>query len=64
MTARRGRGLGRAVKLRMLEYLRAEWPGVREIMTTVADENTPRREVSAALGYRAARSLGRYQVRL
>ncbi|MCF3145878.1 GNAT family N-acetyltransferase [Streptomyces platensis] len=62
--AHRGRGLGRAVKLRMLEYLRAQWPDVREIETTVADENTPMRTVNAALGYRAERPLGFYQVRL
>ncbi|QIY57297.1 hypothetical protein HEP86_25705 [Streptomyces sp. RPA4-5] len=54
----------RAVKLRMLEYLRAQRPGVREIETTVADENTPMRAVNAALGYRAERNLGLYQVRL
>ncbi|GFE14721.1 hypothetical protein Sgleb_27680 [Streptomyces glebosus] len=62
--AHRGRGLGRAVKLRMLEYLRAQWPDVQEIETTVADENTPMRTVNAALGYRAERNLGLYQVRL
>ncbi|WP_328547912.1 GNAT family N-acetyltransferase [Streptomyces platensis] len=62
--AHRGRGLGRAVKLRMLEYLRAQWPDVQEIETTVADENTPMRAVNAALGYRAERNLGLYQVRL
>ncbi|MFI0712060.1 GNAT family N-acetyltransferase [Streptomyces inhibens] len=60
----RGRGLGRAVKLRMLEYLRAQQPGVREIMTTVADENTPMRAVNAALGYRAESGVGVYQLRL
>ncbi|MEW9516529.1 GNAT family N-acetyltransferase [Streptomyces tubercidicus] len=62
--AHRGRGLGRAVKLRMLECLRAQWPDVREIMTTVADENAPMRAVNAALGYRAEQALGLYQVRL
>lgn len=62
--AHRGRGLGRAVKLRMLEYLRAQRPDVREIETTVADENTPMRAVNTALGYRAERTLGLYQVRL
>ncbi|MGW8969659.1 GNAT family N-acetyltransferase [Streptomyces platensis] len=62
--AHRGRGLGRAVKLRMLEFLRAQWPDVREIMTTVADENAPMRAVNAALGYRAEQALGFYQVRL
>lgn len=62
--AHRGRGLGRAVKLRMLEFLRAQWPDVREIMTTVADENAPMRAVNAALGYRAEQALGFYQARL
>ncbi|MGW8551492.1 GNAT family N-acetyltransferase [Streptomyces tubercidicus] len=62
--AHRGRGLGRAVKLRMLECLRAQWPDVREIMTTVADENARMRAVNAALGYRAEQALGLYQVRL
>ncbi|MFH8569001.1 GNAT family N-acetyltransferase [Streptomyces sp. NPDC017993] len=60
----RGHGLGRAVKLRMLEYLRGQWPGVREIMTTVADENRPMRAVNAALGYRPEDRMGVYQVRL
>ncbi|MGY4971455.1 GNAT family N-acetyltransferase [Streptomyces nigrescens] len=62
--AHRGHGLGRAVKLRMLEYLRDGRPGVREIVTTVADENAPMRAVNEALGYRAESSLGLYQVRL
>ncbi len=62
--AHRGRGLGRAVKLRMLAYLRAQRPGVREIMTTVADENAPMLAVNAALGYRAESGLGVYQVRI
>ncbi len=59
----RGRGLGRAVKLRMLEYLRGQCPGVREIMTTVADDNRPMRSVNAALGYRPEGGVGVYQVR-
>ncbi|TBO55173.1 GNAT family N-acetyltransferase [Streptomyces kasugaensis] len=60
----RGRGLGRAVKLRMLAYLRARRPGVREIMTTVAEGNAPMLAVNAALGYRAESGLGIYQVRI
>ncbi|AJT64759.3 hypothetical protein T261_3089 [Streptomyces lydicus] len=60
----RGRGLGRAVKLRMLAYLRAERPGVREIVTTVADANGPMRAVNAGLGYRADSAVGMYQLRL
>ncbi|MEU9110203.1 GNAT family N-acetyltransferase [Streptomyces sp. NPDC048483] len=59
----RGHGLGRAVKLRTLERLRAKRPGVREITTTVADENRPMRVVNAALGYRAEGGPGLYQVR-
>lgn len=64
LPAHRGRGLGRAVKLRMRDELRARWPGVRDIMTTVADENAPMRAVNASLGYRPESPLGIYQLRL
>ncbi|MFD7236087.1 GNAT family N-acetyltransferase [Streptomyces syringium] len=57
-------GLGRAVKLRMLELLAEEGLPVREIATTVADDNGPMRAVNKLLGYRPERSIGIYQVRL
>ncbi|MCB5169780.1 GNAT family N-acetyltransferase [Streptomyces bambusae] len=60
----RGRGLGRAVKLRMLAGLRDQYPHVRQIATTVADENTPMRTVNEQLGYRRERACGYFQLGL
>ncbi|MEV0412103.1 GNAT family N-acetyltransferase [Streptomyces sp. NPDC050448] len=62
--AHRGRGLGRAVKLRMLTEATARFPALREITTSVADENTPMRTVNAALGYRRERAAGIFQIKL
>ncbi|KOY57872.1 GNAT family N-acetyltransferase [Streptomyces sp. XY332] len=62
--AHRGRGLGRAVKLRMLGEATARFPALREIATSVADENTPMRTVNAALGYRRERGAGIFQIKL
>ncbi|MEV7416453.1 GNAT family N-acetyltransferase [Streptomyces sp. NPDC089919] len=57
----RGHGLGRAVKLRALAELRELHPGVRQIATTVADENTAMRAVNASLGYRHERACAVFQ---
>ncbi|MEV6729954.1 GNAT family N-acetyltransferase [Streptomyces sp. NPDC051364] len=62
--AHRGRGLGRTVKLRMLREATARFPALREIATSVADENTPMRAVNAALGYRRERAAGIFQIKL
>ncbi|OKI66421.1 GNAT family N-acetyltransferase [Streptomyces sp. MJM1172] len=62
--AHRGRGLGRAVKLRMLAQARLRHPGLRYVDTTVADENTPMRALNEALGYRRERGAAVFQVRL
>ncbi|MGW1766982.1 N-acetyltransferase family protein [Streptomyces sp. NPDC002073] len=62
--AHRGRGLGRAVKLAMLAELRELHPGVREIATTVADDNLPMRTVNEQLGYRRERACGYFQLGL
>ncbi|MEU8551973.1 GNAT family N-acetyltransferase [Streptomyces roseoverticillatus] len=62
--AHRGLGLGRAVKLRMLQLLRAQEPPVREICTHVADDNGPMRAVNKMLGYRPERSVGIFQARV
>ncbi|CAM5426218.1 GNAT family N-acetyltransferase [Streptomyces abikoensis] len=62
--AHRGLGLGRAVKLRMLQVLRAQEPPVREIGTHVADDNGPMRAVNKLLGYRPERSVGIFQARM
>ncbi|MEH6376006.1 GNAT family N-acetyltransferase [Streptomyces sp. KLMMK] len=62
--AHRGLGLGRAVKLRMLQLLRAQEPPVREIATHVADDNGPMRAVNKMLGYRPERSVGIFQTRV
>ncbi|MFC4888508.1 GNAT family N-acetyltransferase [Streptomyces beijiangensis] len=60
----RGKGLGRAVKLRMLEEVRRAEPGVRQIGTTVADDNGPMRVVNEGLGYVRERGLAVYQLKL
>ncbi|MGR4883184.1 GNAT family N-acetyltransferase [Streptomyces sp. LARHCF249] len=62
--AHRGHGLGRAVKLRMLELAAHRYPALRRIATTVADENTPMRAVNEALGYRHERDAAYYQLKL
>ncbi|MCX4958492.1 GNAT family N-acetyltransferase [Streptomyces virginiae] len=63
-TAHRGHGLGRAVKLHMLELARHRYPALRRIATTVADENTPMRAVNESLGYRLDRPAAYYQLSL
>ncbi|MFD7032884.1 GNAT family N-acetyltransferase [Streptomyces sp. NPDC059917] len=62
--AHRGRGLGRLVKRRMLADVAAAYPGVREIATTVADENGPMIAVNEALGYRRERAVALFQLKL
>ncbi|MFI1801762.1 GNAT family N-acetyltransferase [Streptomyces sp. NPDC020379] len=62
--AHRGRGLGLAVKRRLLGLLREQGLPVREIATTVADDNGPMRAVNKLLGYRPERSVGLFQARL
>lgn len=62
--AHRGHGLGRAVKLRMVELAARRYPALRQIATTVADENTPMRAVNEALGYRREREAAYYQLKL
>ncbi|WP_405489565.1 GNAT family N-acetyltransferase [Streptomyces sp. NBC_00096] len=60
----RGRGLGLAVKRRMLGAARTRHPSLRHIATSVADENTPMLAVNAALGYRRERAVGYFQAQL
>ncbi|MFF4404022.1 GNAT family N-acetyltransferase [Streptomyces sp. NPDC001262] len=62
--AHRGRGLGRAVRLRMVRLLAEQGLPVREIVTTVADDNGPMRAVNKLLGYRPERSVGLFRLRL
>lgn len=62
--AHRGRGLGRAVKRHMLGTVSALQPGVREIATTVADDNGPMLAVNARLGYRRERPVAFFQAKL
>ncbi|MER6392870.1 GNAT family N-acetyltransferase [Streptomyces sp. NPDC001523] len=61
VSAHRGHGLGRAVKLRMLAETAARHPDLRQIGTTVADENGPMRAVNESLGYRWERGVGIFQ---
>ncbi|GGS88337.1 MULTISPECIES: GNAT family N-acetyltransferase [Streptomyces] len=60
----RGKGLGRAVKLRMLAEAAARHPNLRTIATTVADDNAPMRAVNASLGYRRERDAAVWQLKL
>ncbi|RDG36814.1 GNAT family N-acetyltransferase [Streptomyces corynorhini] len=60
----RGHGLGRAVKRHLLDGLCELRPGVREITTTVADENTGMLAVNESLGYRRERAAGVFQLKL
>jgi GNAT superfamily N-acetyltransferase len=60
----RGRGLGRAVKRHLLEGLHELYPGVREVSTTVADDNRPMLAVNEALGYRRERPAGVFRMKL
>lgn len=60
----RGHGLGRAVKRHLLGRLAERHPGVREITTSVADDNAPMLAVNAALGYRRERPAGIFQAKL
>ncbi|WP_330332283.1 GNAT family N-acetyltransferase [Streptomyces sp. NBC_00536] len=62
--AHRGRGLGRLVKRRMLADAVAAYPELREIATTVADENAPMIAVNEALGYRRERDVALFQLKL
>jgi GNAT superfamily N-acetyltransferase len=62
--AYRGRGVGRAVKRHLLDVLRDEHPGVREISTSVADENGAMLAVNESLGYRRERPAGLFEMKL
>ncbi|MFF3327740.1 GNAT family N-acetyltransferase [Streptomyces sp. NPDC002889] len=61
--AHRGRGFGRAVKRHMVTAVAAAHPGVREIATTVADENGPMLAVNEHLGYRRERTIAYVQAK-
>ncbi|MEU9232825.1 GNAT family N-acetyltransferase [Streptomyces subrutilus] len=62
--AHRGHGLGRTVKLHMLDLAAHRYPALRQIATTVADDNTPMRTVNETLGYRRERDAAYYQLKL
>ncbi|MEU6891873.1 GNAT family protein [Streptomyces sp. NPDC046557] len=62
--AHRGRGLGRTVKRAMLADARSRHPALREIDTTVADDNAPMRAVNEALGYRRERAAAVFRLGL
>ncbi|MDJ0385730.1 GNAT family N-acetyltransferase [Streptomyces sp. G-G2] len=64
LPAHRGRGLGSLVKRRMLADASVAYPRLREIVTTVADENGPMRAVNEALGYRRERDVALFQLTL
>ncbi|MGQ4512035.1 GNAT family N-acetyltransferase [Streptomyces sp. DW26H14] len=64
LPAHRGRGVGRAVKRHLLDVLRDEHPGVREIATSVADENGAMLAVNESLGYRRERPAGLFEMKL
>ena len=47
----RGRGLGRAVKAEMMQWLRANRPNISEVRTTTSADNVPMIRVNEQLGY-------------
>lgn len=57
----RGSGLGLWVKAAMLDWLRAEWPAVREIETDNAEDNDHMLAVNERLGFRPLRKTRQYQ---
>jgi GNAT superfamily N-acetyltransferase len=61
---RRGQGLAGAVKRHLLGTLHELHPYVREISTTVADDNVAMLAVNRRLGYRRERPAGLFQVKL
>ncbi|MFF3749924.1 GNAT family N-acetyltransferase [Streptomyces sp. NPDC002018] len=62
--AHRGRGLGRAVKRHLLGRLCELHPAVREISTTVADDNVSMLAVNESLGFRRERPAGIFRTKL
>ncbi|WP_328946746.1 GNAT family N-acetyltransferase [Streptomyces sp. NBC_00250] len=62
--AHRGHGLGLWVKAEMVRRLRAEHPGIVEIETDNAQENTHMLAVNRRLGFRFHRSTHEYQLDL
>jgi GNAT superfamily N-acetyltransferase len=58
----RGNRLGLWVKAAMLRWLREDWPGVREIETDNAEDNTHMLAVNERLGFRPLRQTRQYQV--
>lgn len=60
----RGKGLGLAVKTRMLAVLRERHPLVQDVLTAVADDNGPMLAVNRALGYRLVRPVGLFQLQV
>jgi GNAT superfamily N-acetyltransferase len=57
----RGNGLGLWVKAAMIDWLRAEWPAVREIETDNAEDNEHMLAVNERLGFRPLRKTRQYQ---
>ncbi|WP_018349789.1 GNAT family N-acetyltransferase [Longispora albida] len=62
--AHRGRGLGLWIKAAMLRGLRASHPGIGEIETDIAEDNTHMLAVNQRLGFRAHRRTCEYQLAL
>ena len=59
----RGRGLGLAVKSRMLQLVRDQVPGAREVFTNNAVDNAPMLRIKARLGFQPARQSAVFQLR-
>jgi GNAT superfamily N-acetyltransferase len=60
----RGRGLGRAVKARTLQFLRDHRPEVRSVQTKNAATNAPMLRVNAKLGFSVHRESGVFEASL
>ncbi|GGU55597.1 GNAT family N-acetyltransferase [Lentzea flava] len=62
--AHRGHGLGRWLKTAMVRQLRAEHPGIVEIETDNADDNTHMIAVNERMGFREHRRAHTYQLKI
>lgn len=62
LPSRRGRGLGKGLKARMLRHLRDARPEIETLTTSIADENAPMIEINERLGYRRLLKITRYRL--
>ncbi|HEY1229921.1 MAG TPA: N-acetyltransferase, partial [Ramlibacter sp.] len=59
----RGRGVGLAIKSRMLQLVRDKVPDARDVFTNNAVDNTPMLRINARLGFQGVRQSAVFQLR-